>query len=237
MISLESVTKKYGSLTAVDSVSYSVKQGEAFALLGPNGAGKTTIVRMLMGFSRPSSGSVSIDGKSSRDPAARTRVGYLAEQHKIPGILSGFEYLTRQAELAGVAAADIKREIGTVLETVGMAGKERQKAATYSKGMIQRIGLAGAIIGNPKLLILDEPVTGLDPIGMREFRLIIESLRQKGITIVLNSHLLSEVEKTCDSAAIMNNGRIIVKDSIHNIVRDNESLEDVFVRLVKGDHA
>jgi len=128
-------------------------------------------------------------------------------------------------------AADQCRRI---VELIGMQGRENTKVKTYSKGMIQRFGLGAALMGNPKLLILDEPTAGLDPIGIRETRLLLESLKQQGLTVFLNSHLLSEVEKICDTAAIINRGRLLVKDKISTIVKDGETLEDVFIRLVKG---
>lgn len=117
---------------------------------------------------------------------------------------------------------------------IGMKGREYAKVGTYSKGMIQRFGLGAALIGDPKLLILDEPTAGLDPIGIREIRQLLESLKDQGMTIFLNSHLLSEVEKICDTVAIINRGRLLVKDAISAIVKDGDTLEDVFVRLVKG---
>lgn len=236
MIILNAVTKRYGALAAVNNVSYTVKKGEHFALLGPNGAGKTTIVRMLLGFSPPSSGTLLIDGISTRDSSARKNIGYLAEQHRIPPYLSGGEYLMRHAALIGMSHAEAKREIGRVVEIVGMQGKENKKSATYSRGMLQRIGLGAAILGRPALLILDEPVSGLDPLGIRDVRKILDDLRQDGVTMMLNSHLLSEVEKTCDTAAIMHEGSIIIKDSISSIVNDGETLEDVFIRYVEKKH-
>jgi len=121
-------------------------------------------------------------------------------------------------------------------EVGGRRGRDRQKASTYSKGMVQRIGLGAAMMGKPKLLILDEPVSGLDPLGIRDVRKILEDMRQDKVTIVLNSHLLSEVEKTCDTVAIMHKGKIVVKDSIRAIVKDNETLEQVFIRYVEHAH-
>lgn len=236
MISLNSVTKKFKSVIAVDNVSYTVSKGEFFALLGPNGAGKTTIVRMLMGFSMPTKGELAIDGISSHYYHARDKVGYLAENHRIPPFLSGWEYLIRHSALMGITGKNAASEINKLLERVSMFNEKKRKSQTYSKGMSQRIGLAAALIGKPKLLILDEPVSGLDPIGIRDFREILESLRKEGTTIVLNSHFLSEVERICDTAAIMNQGAILIKDTIGSIVQKNETLEDVFVRLVDKRH-
>lgn len=233
MIVLNSVTKRFGDFTAVDNVAFTIEKGEYFALLGPNGAGKTTIVRMLLGFIKPTAGSMTIDGMPVSNPESRKAVGYLAEQHQIPPYLSGFEYLMRHATFLGLSGNDAVREVGRVLELVSMQGMEKKKSAVYSKGMQQRIGLGSAILGRPKLLILDEPITGLDPIGIRDERKIIESLRGNGVTVILNSHMLSEVEKTCETAAIMHKGRILVKAAIQSIVNDNETLEDVFIRHIE----
>jgi ABC-2 type transport system ATP-binding protein len=234
MIELKNVTKRYGTLTAVDDVSFSVKAGESFALLGPNGAGKTTIVKLLLDFTRPTAGNLTINGIPTSKAECRTAIGYLAENHRIPAGLSGWQYLLRCAELLDINRAVAEEQCRRIVEQIGMQGREHSKTGTYSKGMIQRFGLGAALVGAPRLLILDEPTSGLDPIGIRETRLFLESLKEQGMTIFLNSHLLSEVEKICDSAAIINRGRLLVKDSISAIVRDGETLEDVFVRLVKG---
>ncbi|MBW2594102.1 MAG: ABC transporter ATP-binding protein [Deltaproteobacteria bacterium] len=236
MINLDSVTKKFGTLTAVDNVSYTIKKGESFALLGPNGAGKTTIVRMLLDFIKPSSGGITINGLPVSDPASRRHIGYVAEQHRIPPYLSGLEYLSRHASLIGLSGETAGNEVDRVLDMVSMKGQERKKSAEYSRGMKQRMGLGAALLDRPELLILDEPVTGLDPIGIRDVRKIIEALRDKKMTVVLNSHLLSEVEKTCDTAAIMYKGKILIKDTINAIVKDNETLEDVFFRYIENEN-
>jgi ABC-2 type transport system ATP-binding protein len=236
MITLDSVTKKFGGLTAVNNVSYTIQKGESFALLGPNGAGKTTIVRMLLDFIKPSSGSITINGCPASDPQSREHIGYIAENHMIPPYLSGFEYLSRHASLIGLSGKDAEKEVDRVLEIVAMKGSERKKSATYSRGMQQRIGLGAALLGRPTLLILDEPITGLDPIGIRDVRKILENLRGKGVTVILNSHLLSEVEKTCEAAAILYKGKILVKDTITAIVKDHETLEDVFVRYIEHEN-
>ena len=234
MIELNAVTKRYDSLMAVDDVSFSVKAGEYFALLGPNGAGKTTIVKMLLDFTPPTLGNLSLNGFPSRHAACRTAIGYLAENLRIPPYLSGWQYLQRCAELSDISRSDAMDQCRRIVELIGMQGREHTKVSTYSKGMIQRFGLGAALIGNPKLLILDEPTAGLDPIGIRETRELLESLKHQGMTIFLNSHLLSEVEKICDTAGIINHGKLLVKDAISAIVKEGETLEDVFVRLVKG---
>lgn len=234
MIELNAVTKYYGALAAVDDVSFAIKKGEYVALLGPNGAGKTTIVRMLLDFTRPTSGSIAIEGLASTQAAARSGIGYLSENHHIPPALSGWQYLQRCADLAGMDRSEADEQGRRIVELIGLTGREHSKAGTYSKGMRQRFGIGAALMGKPKLLLLDEPVSGLDPIGIREIRLLLESLKPQGMTVLLNSHLLSEVEKICDTVAIMNRGRLLVKDAIAAIVKDGDSLEDVFVRLVGG---
>jgi ABC-2 type transport system ATP-binding protein len=235
MITLDSVTKKFGGFTAVDNVSLRIQKGESFALLGPNGAGKTTIVRMLLGFIRPTSGSVKVNELPASVPQSRENIGYIAEQHKIPPYLTGFEYLLRHASLIGLSGKDAEKEVDRVLEIVSMKGSEGKKSKAYSSGMKQRIGLGAALLGRPTLLILDEPITGLDPVGIRDVRKILETLRSKGVTVMLNSHVLSEVEKTCETAAIMHKGKILIKDNIRAIMGDQETLEDVFFRYIEHE--
>ena len=218
----------------MDQVSFQVRAGESFALLGPNGAGKTTIVRMLLDFTRPTSGHLSVNGIPSTQPGCRATLGYLSENCRIPPNLSGWQYLERCAELLHLDRSRAADACRNMVELIGMSGREHGKARTYSKGMVQRFGIGAALLGNPGLLILDEPTAGLDPMGIRELRLLLESLQSRGMTILLNSHLLSEVEKICDTAAILNSGRLLVKDAIASLVKDGDTLEDVFVRFVKG---
>src|ERR1035437_7320565 len=180
MIELKNVTKRYDSLTAVDNVSFSIKTGEYFALLGPNGPGKTTIVKMLLDFTRPTSGSLSLNGIPSTLAECRQSIGCLAENHDIPPSLSGWKYLLRCAELLDINRSEATDQCRRIVELVGMQGRENTKVGTYSKGMIQRFGLGAALMGDPKLLILDEPTSGLDPIGIREIRQLLESLKGQG---------------------------------------------------------
>lgn len=237
MISFENVIKKYGDLVAVDEVSYNMDKGEFFALLGPNGAGKTTLVRMLLGLSRCTAGNIVIEGLPAGRSESRKKIGYLAELHRIPPYLSGAEYLMRHAAFCGLTGSSAKKSVGEILEQVGMNGSEKKKASQYSKGMTQRMGLGAALLGNPELLVLDEPASGLDPLGMRDVRAILEKFKKSGGTIILNSHLLSEVERLCDTVAIMNKGRIEVKGALSQIVHGHETLEDVFIRHVEDKNS
>lgn len=237
MISFDNVIKKYGNLVAVDEVSINIDKGECFALLGPNGAGKTTLVRLLLGFSRCTAGNIVIEGLPAGRAESRKKVGYLAELNRIPSYLSGEEYLMRHAAFCGLTGSRAKKCVGEILEQVGMNGSEKKKASKYSKGMTQRMGLGAALLGNPELLVLDEPASGLDPLGTRDVRTLLENFKKSGGTIILNSHLLSEVERLCDTVAIMNKGRIKVKGPLSHIVHGSETLEDVFIRHVEDKNS
>lgn len=232
IIELESVTKRYGSLIAVNSVSLHVGKGECFALLGPNGAGKTTIVKMLFDFVRSDSGAMHMNGLPTTIPGSRAGVGYLPESFRAPPYLTAWQYLMRCCSLAGLDNSTGIKECSRLIQLTGLAGRESSRIGTYSKGMSQRLGLGAALIGKPGLLVLDEPVAGLDPIGIRDVRVLLESLRSEGVTVFLNSHLLSEVERICDHAAIIQKGRLLIKDNITNLVREGETLEDVYVRMI-----
>jgi ABC-2 type transport system ATP-binding protein len=234
MVEFRGVTRRYGTLTAVDNVAFSIARGEYCALLGPNGAGKSTLVRMLLHFSAISAGAITIDGLPVSNPHSRLAVGYLSEQPRIPGHLTGWDYLKRCAQLGGTGSSGIADDCTRIVQLIGVQGREHQKARTYSKGMVQRFCLGAALLGDPRLLILDEPTAGLDPLGIREVRVLLESLKHHGMTLLLSSHLLSEAERICDTAAILHRGSLLVKDSISAIVKENETLEDVFVRTVSG---
>ena len=234
MIELVGVVKSYGRSLALDGVSFKVTHGETFALLGPNGAGKTSIIRVLLGFTKADKGSAKINGVSVRSKLSRAGVGYLPETVRFPPRLDAISFLRRTVSLKCKDKSAIA-QIPVLLEKVGLTGKERQKIASYSKGMTQRLGLAAALICGSRLLILDEPTTGLDPIRTRELRLLLQELKEKGVTILLNSHQLSEAERLCDGAAIMNRGKILAAGRLSDIIGVNETLEDAFIRYVSGD--
>lgn len=184
-----------------------VQPGEVFGFLGPNGAGKTTTVKILLGLVAPTSGSSHLLGRPSGNAEARRRVGYLPENFRFHDWLTGYQLLDFHARLAGVEAAERRARIPRVLDMVGLGGRGNDRIRGYSKGMTQRIGLAQAIIHEPDLVLLDEPTSALDPVGRREVRDLIRSLRARGMTVFLNSHLLSEVEMVCDRVAIVEIGR------------------------------
>lgn len=219
------LTKVYGKKTGCSEISLSVEEGQIFGFLGPNGAGKSTLVKMLVGLLFPTSGNATILGRPLGDIAARRKIGFLPENFRFQDWLTGEELLSFHGSLYGMSSVEKDRRIPEVLEQVGLAGKEKQKISAYSKGMQQRIGLACALLPEPELLFLDEPTSALDPIGRREVREIMIDLRKKGKTVFLNSHLLSEVEITCDRVAIINKGKIAAEGTLDELLGSNVEVE------------
>jgi ABC-2 type transport system ATP-binding protein len=202
---------------AVDGISLRVAQGTTFGLLGPNGAGKTTFVKMLLSATHPTSGRATIFGEDSRHPSARVPIGYLPENHRFPTYLTGGGMLDFYAALSGMSAADRKTKIPALLEKVGLDKWGPTRLGKYSKGMLQRVGLAQALMHSPKLLVLDEPSDGVDPIGRKQIRDILHELEAQGVTIFLNSHLLVEVELFCRDVAIIHRGKVAAQGSVHDL--------------------
>lgn len=194
---------------AVDDVSLEVKAGEIFGLLGPNGAGKTTTIKMLLGFVRPTRGHATVAGKPAGSIAARRNLGYLPENPALYEFLTGIEYLRFAGRLAGLSRRDARAEADRLIELVGLAGRADRGIRRFSKGMVQRLGLAQALIGDPSIVILDEPMSGLDPIGRKDVRDIIFRLRAEGRTVLFSTHILSDVEAICDRVGIMIGSRLV----------------------------
>lgn len=207
-VETRALRKVFGTFVAVDDLTIAVGEGEVFGFLGPNGAGKTTSVKMLMGLTRPTSGAAHLLGQPLGNREARRRIGFLPELFRFHDWLTGAELLDLHARLYGMSDAERRRRVPEVLHLVGMYGRRDERLRAYSKGMQQRIGLAQALLPDPKLVILDEPTSALDPIGRLDVRTIIQTLRAEGRTVFLNSHLLSEVESVCDRVAIINRGRV-----------------------------
>ena len=236
MLALElvGVSKSFGSKRALRSVNLSLPEGSALGLLGPNGAGKTTALRILLGFARPDEGEVRLAGLAPTDAASRIGVGYLPERLKLPGRMSVRAFLELHASLAGIEGSERTRSIAEVLEQTGIAERASDRIAGLSKGLAQRVGFAQAFIGAPRLLVLDEPTSGLDPIGVRDARDWILTAKERGCSLLISSHILSETERTCDQVAILHEGSIAASGEISSIVQGDESLEDAFVRVVGG---
>lgn len=213
-----SLTKYYDEKLGCRDITISVTEGEIFGFLGPNGAGKSTFIKMLVGLLFPTSGKAYILDKPLGDIQVRRNLGYLPESFKYQEWMSGEELLSFHASLYKLDKHKAKSKIQEVLELVKLKGQEKYRIGTYSKGMQQRIGIASALLCDPKLIILDEPTSALDPIGRKEVRDIMLELKRQNKTIILNSHLLSEVEQVCDSAAIINKGSIIKQGTIGDIL-------------------
>jgi len=215
---------------ALDGVSLSVQKGIVFSLLGPNGAGKTTLVKILLGISFSTSGTVSLFGESIDNIELKKKIGYLPENHKFPPYLTGEKLLKYIADLYSFAPENLNERIDEVLKIVEMNKWRKTKIKNYSKGMMQRLGLAQAIIHRPELIILDEPTDGVDPIGRKRIRDLILQLKNEGKTIFVNSHLLSEVEMISDSIAILNKGKVVYSGSVEELTTQKQIYE---IRLNK----
>jgi ABC-2 type transport system ATP-binding protein len=208
-IDAQGLRKEFGDKVAVADLTLQVQRGEVFGFLGPNGAGKTTSVKMLLGLTRPTAGEATLLGRPLSDAQTRTKIGFLPEHFRFHEWLRAEEFLDLHGRLYGMSRPARTAVIPDLLELVGLAPRAQTQLATFSKGMLQRIGLAQALLNNPELVFLDEPTSGLDPLGRRLVRDIINGLRAEGTTVFLNSHLLSEVEQTCDRVAFVREGAIL----------------------------
>jgi ABC-2 type transport system ATP-binding protein len=208
-VEIQGLRKVYQKIIAVDDISLVTYRGEAFGFLGPNGAGKSTVVKILTGLVTPTKGTVRVLGQQVNHVQIRRQVGYLPEFPSFHRWLKARDFLEFHGRLYGLKSTMLEKRIGEVLAMVGLAGRENQKLGTFSKGMLQRIGLAQAILNKPDLVILDELVSGLDPVGQRDMRELLRELKAEGTSIFLNSHLLADVEAICDRVAIINQGRIL----------------------------
>jgi ABC-2 type transport system ATP-binding protein len=210
-IETHELRKEFGRIVALAGLTMTVPRGEVFGFLGPNGAGKTTAVKMLLGLSRPTAGEGRVLGARLGDVTARRRVGYLPELFRYQGWMTAREVLALHCELARLDRSDWEREIRAALDLVGLAERADDRSETFSKGMQQRLGLGVALLGRPDLVVLDEPTSALDPVGRQDVRGIIGALRERGTTVFLNSHLLTEVERVCDRVAIVDRGRVVAE--------------------------
>jgi ABC-2 type transport system ATP-binding protein len=237
----EGLSKTYASglgrrpVQALDHLELRVPRGIVFGLLGPNGAGKTTLVKVALGIARATSGRAELLGRPAGDVPIRARVGYLPENHRYPAHLSGEQVLQFFGRLSGLEEPDRSRRVETLLRRVRMDEWRTTPVRRYSKGMMQRLGMAQAILNEPDLLILDEPTDGVDPVGRREIRDLLLEQKARGATIFLNSHLLSEVERLCDRVAILKDGRLVREGHVDDLTRGGA--RDVWEIDVQGGDA
>jgi ABC-2 type transport system ATP-binding protein len=225
IIETQDLSKRYRKIQALREVSLNVAQGEIFGLLGQNGAGKTTLIKILLGIARGWDGEASLLGRPAGTTDVRHRVGYLPEDHRFPEYHTGFSLLDFYGGLLGLPRRDRLRRIGEVLELVGLKTRMYYKVRTYSKGMKQRLGIAQALLHEPEVIFLDEPTDGVDPIGRREIRILMQQLKEQGRTIFLNSHLLGEVEKICDRVGILQKGRLIREGDVDSLTQQRGMFE------------
>ena len=231
---LAAATKVYGRRPALAGLDLVVPEGTAVGMLGPNGAGKTTALKLLLGFARPSRGAARLRGRDPFDPASRIGVGYLPERLALPGSMTLRAFLGLQAGPAWPGGRAPPPPIDAVTETTGVRDRLDERLGSLSKGLAQRVGFANALLGDPSVLVLDEPASGLDPLGMRDARDWTHAARARGATLLVCSHVLSEVERTCDQVVILDQGRIAAAGPLDTLVLPGESLEDAFVRAVRG---
>lgn len=208
-IETHGLRKEFGKKVAVADLTLQVERGEIFGFLGPNGAGKTTSMKMLLGLTAPTAGDATLLGKRVGDRAARAHIGFLPEHFRFHEWLTAAEFLDLHGRLYGMDPGRRQSVIPDLLQLVSLDDRAETKLSAFSKGMLQRIGLAQALLNDPQLVFLDEPTSGLDPLGRRLVRVIISNLREEGTTVFLNSHLLSEIELTCDRVAFIRGGKVL----------------------------
>lgn len=227
-IKVDSVSKQYRSgwfrkgVHALRDVSMNVRRGEVFALLGPNGAGKTTLIKVLLGIVRSNGGQAEILGMPAGDRRSRVKIGYLPEHLRVPRHHTVRTALSLYGQLGGLTPTEIRGRSDELISKVGLNGRDRESVKRFSKGMLQRLGLAQALLNDPQLVIMDEPTDGLDPVGRAQVRAIMQELRDQGKTVFLNSHLLQEVELVCDRVAILQKGKLRYVGSVQNLQPDGK---------------
>jgi len=219
-IETKDLRKAFGSTVAVRTLTLQVPRGEIFGFLGPNGAGKSTAIKMLLGLVRPTGGQAFVLGVPAGDVEVRRRVGFLPEDFRFYDWLTGAELLHLHGRLSGMSPAALKDRVPAILDLVGLAPHADRRLRTYSKGMLQRVGLAQALVHEPEIIFLDEPTSGLDPMGRRLVRDILRAERERGATVFLNSHLLSEIEVTCDRVAFIKDGEVVASHELHPSAQD-----------------
>ena len=232
MIEVKNITKKYGSFTAVDNISFKIEEGEIIGLLGPNGAGKSTTMNMITGYIEPTKGEIIINGYDiSRKPRkAKSQIGYMPEGVPLYSDLTVKEFVTYMAELKKVDRKTRKEKVEKIIEQTGLKDVEKKLTRNLSRGYKQRVSMAGALVGEPKILILDEPTVGLDPKQITEIRALIKELG-KTHTVILSSHILSEVSQICNKVIIINKGKIVAIDTPENLEKKVESNNTTYVTV------
>ncbi|RKX29843.1 MAG: ABC transporter ATP-binding protein [Verrucomicrobia bacterium] len=237
VIEIDGLTKEFDiglrgvRLRAVDHLGLSIPRGGIFGLLGPNGSGKSTTIKIILGLMQPTSGTCRVLGGSAADPDVRRRIGYLPESPDFYRFLTGWELVEFYGRMSGLSGAVLGESVERVLDRVGLVEASRRKIGTYSKGMLQRAGLAQALVHDPDLIILDEPTAGVDPIGAQMIAEIILALKASGKSVLLSSHLLAQVEGVCDRVAILDRGKVVLEGSVEELLSEKNRRMAVFEGL------
>ena len=237
MIQVENITKKYGSFTAVDNINFEIDEGEIVGFLGPNGAGKSTTMNMITGFIEPTSGRIIVDGYdiSKKPRKAKRQIGYMPEGVPLYSDLTVKEFVTYMAELKGVPKKEKKDKVQKAIEETGLQDVQNKLTRNLSRGYKQRVSMAGALVSNPKVIILDEPTVGLDPKQVTEIRALIKELGKEH-TVILSSHILSEVSQICNRVIIINNGQIVAVDTPENLEKKVVTDNSVYVTVEEPEN-
>lgn len=232
MIEVKNITKKYGNFTAVDNINFKIEEGEIIGLLGPNGAGKSTTMNMITGYIEPTEGEIIVNGYdiSKKPKKAKTQIGYMPEGVPLYSDLTVKEFVTYMAELKKVDRKTRKEKVEKIIEQTGLKDVEKKLTRNLSRGYKQRVSMAGALVGEPKILILDEPTVGLDPKQITEIRALIKELG-KTHTVILSSHILSEISQICNKVIIINKGKIVAIDTPENLEKKVESNNTTYVTV------
>ena len=234
-VGIDGVSRAFGSVKAVDGLSLSLAPGEIVGFLGTNGAGKTTTIKMITGLLRPDAGKVSVFGGDPSDPAVRARIGYMPEVATYYPYLNARELLSFYGGICGLDAKTVRERTDELLDAVGLADAAKRPLKTYSKGMLQRAGIAQALLNDPDLLVLDEPFTGLDPLARIHFRELLLDLKRRGKTVFFSSHELGETELLCDRVAIMKKGHCVYQGPVKDLAGDGAAnLERLFLRTLEA---
>ena len=235
LIRLENVEKSYGDTFSLQDINLTINQGTIFSLLGPNGAGKTTLVKLILDIMHCDRGTISINGHSSLSKESRVGVAFIPEKFTFFPYYTARGVLEFFGQMKGLSGSILKEQVEHALDEMQIRDLENRKLSKMSKGQMQRVGLGSILIGQNDLIILDEPFSGLDPLGMRDLREIIKKLRNSGKTLFINSHVLLEMEQLCDEYAILNKGRLLAHGTVDSVLSKGTRLEDFFYNTISAD--
>ncbi|CAN5176989.1 hypothetical protein BH11PAT4_BH11PAT4_3180 [soil metagenome] len=236
-LTVEGIKKSFGEVLAVKDISFSVAPGEVLGIVGPNGAGKTTTIKIILGLLQPDKGTITMFGESNTVASVKQRIGYMPENPSFYNHLTGRELTTFAGELFGIEKKALTKRVDELMKLVGLQKAADRQLSGYSKGMLQRVCLAQALVNKPEVLFLDEPLDGLDPLGRIQMRKIIETVKAEGTAIILNSHILSDVAAVSDQIAVMYQGNLIAVGSVTSLVPEGKTLEEIFLKLIEKEEA